>query len=200
MTSLTPLRGQQPKDAAKTDPTPTNVAETVRASTQANPVLQPPDDEDDEDDEEDDDDDKEKSKAVKKPKKVKSSASPPQNDGRADERARIQMILDSDAGQMWLKADPNKLMNFVMSFDGSVENAIATLTMFPPPSTRTEGALRALMAAEPKHDIGVEVPTTMAADNPLRTVSDSHGNVVPANPSLLAAAIIAAGKKRRGEL
>ena len=210
MTTLTPLRGSASKDAAKIDPA-LNTETTVRQAAASIPPLVAQDDEDDTDDEEDDED-KEKSqgKKTKKDKTKKAQDDKKDDDdedkkkedekSRAQERHRILTILDSEPG----KAIPQAAMHIALNTTLPAADAIGVLGSMQGvfAGMKAEGIrspLATRMAAEPKYEVGLEAPALEDNRNPLATRTAADGSTVPANPSALAAAIIAAGKKRRGE-
>ena len=144
-----------------------------------------------EDDEEcEEDDDKKKSKKSKKADGDDDSDredddDPEARSARARERGRIRAIVTSDAG----KLNPVGAMELACGTSMSRRQAIGTLRAMGAPigasTPRQTDALRNRMA-------GVETPEIGAGDD-----ARPDANASPVNAT--AAAIIAAGKKRRGE-
>jgi hypothetical protein len=145
-----------------------------------------------EDDKKDDEDEK-KSKAEddkkddedeKKSKKSKSDdgdGDDPEARIRASERARIRAIAESEAG----RANPDAAYELAIGTDMPAATAIALLRSIGPksqPSSRE--SLRERMAETPQPDIGA---------------GDANAAPAPGDRKALAAAIVQAGKKRRGE-
>jgi hypothetical protein len=209
MSVLTPLR--VPNTAANAPAQPTNAAETVRQEAQTPPpgIRAQDDDNDDDDDEEDDeegDDKDKKSKSKSKAKKKKAVADdsdadeadrndPAASASRARERSRIRAILESDAG----KARPAAAMQLALNTRMARGEAVAVLSGFPVESKQT-GMLAQRMAAEPTHEVGPEVPNIGRGDDPQAHTKLGNGEVAVHNPTLLAQAIVNAGRKRRGEI
>ena len=204
MSTLTPLRGSASKDAAKVDPTPTNVAETLANPNLAAVVAQDEDkdDEGDEDEDEDDegDEDEEQSKKgkgkAKRKAKTKTAYDPAAY--QLAERSRIKAILESEAGKLLPRAAAHIALNTSLSAADAIGvlGGMQAEQILP----SRQSTLSVKMDAEPKYAIGVEAPTLEDKSNPLATRVGADGSTIPANPSALAAAIIAAGKKRRGEV
>lgn len=206
MTSLTPLRGSATKEAAKTEAALSAEA-AVRQAAAAPPVVAQDDDDKKDDDEEDEEEEKEKSQGKKAKRKAKSAQDDKDDDededkkkdekSRAQERQRILTILDSVPG----KAIPQAAMHIALNTTLPAADAIGVLGSMQGVFAGMKAApLSNRMAAEPKYEIGVEAPSLEDKSSPLATRTGPDGSTVPANPSALAAAIIAAGKKRRGEV
>jgi hypothetical protein len=143
------------------------------------------------DDDEEDGDDKKKSKKSKKAEDGDDDDSDREDDddpearaARARERGRIRAIVTSDAG----KLNPVGAMELACGTSMSRAQAIGTLRAMGVPAAaepRKTDALRNRMA-------GVDTPDVGAGDAPPPVAAGSA--------KAIAAEIIAAGKKRRGEI
>lgn len=189
---------------------------TTGKSSETDPKLtnQKAEDDDDKDKDKDKDKDDDNSKKSKKAKKAegddddddddknkdddKSQArSSFQNDhalvqhGAALERKKIKAVLASEAGSVAFKANPDKVMRFLTSFQGSQEDAIATLELLgpteaPAKDTSSKSNLRERMAESDVPQAGPDLSSSSSSDN--------NGQM-----SASAAMIIRADRMRRGE-
>jgi hypothetical protein len=147
-------------------------------------------DDDDDDDETDDDGDDEEAKAKKARKKAKKKAEDADDEAdesksdarvaRQRERARIRTIVNSSAG----KRSPAAALHLALTTAMPRHSAIALLTSMNENPQSVGDTLRDRMAGTAQPDVGVGAAQS-------HTQGGSAG---------LAAAIIAAGRKRRGEV
>lgn len=152
-----------------------------------------PDDEEDQDEAADDDDDetsdgkKKKSKEVKKAEDKEDDEDEKKPDARAArarEKARIRAIVNSSAGLRFPAAALNVALESSMPRHVAIETLARMTAGLPSGGGGAAASLRDRMA-------GVQVPDVGAGD------TQSPANTGTAQAT--AAAIIAAGKKRRGE-
>jgi hypothetical protein len=181
------------KDAAKDDGEEDDEEDDDKKSKKAKKKADDGDDDSDDASAEEGDDDKDDKKKSKKSKKADDGDD---DDGdrdddddadaraaRARERGRIRAIVTSDAG----KLNPVGAMELACGTSMSRNQAIGTLRAMGVPAAaepKKTDALRSRMAGEPAPDVGA---------------GDAQPPAAAGSAQATAAAIIAAGKKARGE-
>jgi hypothetical protein len=147
-------------------------------------------DDEEKDKEKDDDKDKEKSKASASISRRSNedgdradAGDPVTRAARDRQRGMMKAVLDSEPGKAAFKANPDKVVRFLVGFPGTRQEAISTLELFGG-NEAPKASLQDRLAAAP------EVPTVGPGSGEERRRS---GNM--ANPE----DIIRAGRIRRGE-
>jgi len=110
---------------------------------------------------------------------------------RSRQRGWFKAVLGSEAGLAVLKADPQRAIEFALTFTGTRQEAIATLKLFGGMVQPQRETLADRVAA------AATVPTVRPVDTPARTTTNPQEAM---HDGTTAAAIIKAGQIRRGEI
>jgi hypothetical protein len=180
---------KETQEPAAAETTATTAPPAPAASSLPAPRYRAADKDDDDDGDDDDDDEKAESDDDKKKDDDdgdRADANDPRTrSARARERGKMAAIFNSPAGQAAFKANPDKVVRFMIGYSGTRQEAIATLELF-----------------------GTAAPAAPAATTPPlreRMAESQVPNAGPGgdggNPQMndVAAMIVQADKIRRGE-